>query len=122
MPPSDIFESLFTDRYDIAYSIMKRKKLSKLRGELAAMRQRVCRARDFEQMAKSLGRKLDDRGKHPMWISEEFDLPPLSIQHHGGKDIPKPTARYIIDQLEEDLLAWEEYLEDYEDGESQDHD
>ena len=47
-----------------------------------------------------------------MWESEQFaELAPLSIPHHGKKDLPKPTRDSILNQLEEDLLEWEQYLE-----------
>lgn len=47
-----------------------------------------------------------------MWISGEFtDLPPLSIPHHGGKDFPPGTQQSILDQLEDDIAAWAERVE-----------
>ena len=89
---------------------MNEKKLEKLRGDLAAMRRSPQKARDLEQVASRLGRKKHTRGKHPMWISERFDLPPLSIPHHGGKDLSVGTRNGILNLLEDDLLAWEEHL------------
>lgn len=98
---------------------MNSNKLTKLRGELAALRRKTTNARGYEALAAALGRKKNDRGKHPMWMSERFDLPPLSIPHHGGKDIAKPTAKSILDQLEDDIMAWDEYLKEWEDGEDE---
>lgn len=46
-----------------------------------------------------------------MWMSEYFNLPPLSIPHHGNRDLPNPTRNSILNQLEDDLLCWSEYLE-----------
>ena len=53
-----------------------------------------------------------------MWLSEEFpDLYVLSIPDHGGKDLSIGTRNSILNQLEDDILAWEEALpvEDNED-------
>lgn len=96
---------------------MNRRKLAKLRGEIAAMRRAIQTARDLERMASQLGRSAQDRGKHPMWISRHFDLPPLSIPHHGGRDLPVGTRNSILNQLEDDVSAWEEYFEEVGDGE-----
>jgi hypothetical protein len=60
-----------------------------------------------------------------MWESTEFDdLFVLSIPHHGGRDLAPGTKKSILDQLEDDLLAWEERLgedEDKEEGEDDDN-
>lgn len=90
-------------------------KLSKLRGELAAARRYPRTAREMESLAQRLGRKLANRGKEPCWISEVFpELRPVSSWGHRG-DLRIGTQRNIVDQLEDDLLAWEEYLEGQED-------
>jgi hypothetical protein len=58
------------------------------------------------------------RGKEPMWESTEFDeLYPLSIPHHGGRDLAIGTKNSILDQLEGDVCAWEARLADDEDEE-----
>jgi hypothetical protein len=47
-----------------------------------------------------------------MWESVPFpELRPLSIPDHKGRDMPRGTKNSILDQLEEDLLAWEQRLE-----------
>jgi len=102
---------------------MRANALSKLRSELAALRRATVDARTLERLAKRLGRKLVKRGKHPMWESTEFvDLFPLSIPHHGGRDLPPGTKRSILDQLEGDLLAWEEKLGDEKTDDTLDQD
>jgi hypothetical protein len=94
---------------------MTRKKLDKLKRELAELRRSPQRATALERLAKGLGRKLVKRGKHPMWESAEFtSLFPLAIPHHGGRDLAPGTKRSILDQLEDDVLAWEARLEDDE--------
>jgi hypothetical protein len=53
----------------------------------------------------------------------EFDeLFPLSIPRHGGRDLSVGTQRSILDQLEDDVLAWEVRLwadEDDEEAENE---
>jgi hypothetical protein len=60
------------------------------------------------------------RGREPMWESTEFEeLFVLSIPHHGGRDLAPGTRNSILDQLENDVLAWEERLRDeYEEREN----
>lgn len=89
---------------------MKKKTLEKLRGELARMRRAPQRAADLERLARRLGRKKVKRGKEPMWESAEFELYPLAIPHHGGRDLATGTKNSVLSSLEEDLLAWEERL------------
>jgi hypothetical protein len=91
---------------------MNRKKLKSIRREMDRLRRSTQNASALESMAKRLGRKLVKRGKHPMWESTEFRaLYPLSIPHHGGRDLPIGTKKSVLDQLEDDILAWEESLE-----------
>jgi hypothetical protein len=48
-----------------------------------------------------------------MWESQEFpDLFPLAIPDHGGKDISPGTQRTILNLLEDDVLRWEEQLDE----------
>lgn len=87
-------------------------KLNKCRSELERLRTTPSPAAKFEALAKKLGRKIKKGGKHPMWISEEFpNLRPLSIPHHGSRDLPTGTRGSIANQLELDILRWEEKLE-----------
>ena len=59
-------------------------------------------------MAKRLGRKKVKRGSEPMWENKEFpDLFVLSIPDHGGRDLAVGTKNSILDQLEDDIAAWE---------------
>lgn len=51
-----------------------------------------------------------------MWESEAFiELYALSIPDHGGRDLAIGTKNSILDQLEDDILAWEERLGDEDD-------
>jgi hypothetical protein len=46
-----------------------------------------------------------------MWESAEFvDLRVLAIPDHGGRDLSPGTRNSILNQLEDDVLAWEERL------------
>jgi hypothetical protein len=95
---------------------MNAKKLRKLRREMESLRRSPQPARSLEQLATQLGRKIVKRGKHPMWMSEHFQLRPLSIPHHTG-DLPNPTRNSILDQLEDDVFCWEEMVGETGDGE-----
>ena len=101
---------------DIIYSIMQTKKLGKIRSLLTAMRRSPQGSRGLEKLAGQLGREPVQRGKEPMWESAEFDLYPLSIPRHGGRDLPIGTKNSILNQLEDDILAWEEKLSEEDDG------
>ena len=91
---------------------MTRNKLNKLKREIESLRRSSQAAMAYESLAQRLGRRKAKGGKEPMWESVEFaHLPPLSIPHHGSKDIPVGTRHSILDQLEEDVLAWEEKLD-----------
>lgn len=102
--------------YGIAYSIMNAKKLGKIRSRLAAMRLSPQGARALEKLAGQLGRRPVKRGKEPMWENVDFKLWPLAIPHHGGRDLSAGTKNSILDQLEDDILAWEEKLSEEDDG------
>jgi hypothetical protein len=64
--------------------------------------------RALVSLAKSFGRKPSPRGKEPTYVSEFFALRPLAIPSH--RIIKEYTAKSILDQLEEDIFQWEEYL------------
>jgi hypothetical protein len=101
---------------------MQRKKLDKIKRELAALRQGRHKASSFQGLASKLGRKENTkRGKEPMWESESFgDLYPLAIPNHGGKDISPGVQRQLLNLLEEDVLRWEEVIEAEEQNEEAD--
>lgn len=91
---------------------MTRKKLDKLKRELTQLRHSPQKAAALEDLARRLGRRPAKRGKEPMSESVEFDhLYVLSIPRHGGKDLAIGTKNSILDQLEDDVLAWEERVE-----------
>jgi hypothetical protein len=98
---------------------MTPKKLDKLRGEILQRRRAPQKAADLEGIARRLGRKRINRGKHPMWESQDFPkLYVLSIPDHGSKDLPVGTRNSILDQLEDDILAWEELIQAEEEHEN----
>ncbi len=91
---------------------MNRNKLDRIKRQWRACWRSPQKARDLESLARGLGRKRVKRGKEPMWESTEFeDLFPLAIPHHGGKDLAPGTKKSILEQLENDVLAWEDRLE-----------
>jgi hypothetical protein len=103
---------------------MHRKKLDKIKRELASLRQGRHRASAFQGLARQLGRKENTkRGKEPMWESEAFpDLYPLAIPMHGGKDISPGVQRQLLNLMEEDILRWEGTLEAQEPNDEADQD
>lgn len=99
---------------------MNRKNLNKVKRELAHLRHSPQKAATLESLAGRLGRKLVKRGKEPMWENTEFgDLFVLSIPRHGGRDLSPGVQRSILDQLEDDVLAWEEWLGDDEEAKNE---
>jgi len=93
---------------------MKRQKLDKLRKQVEELRQKGgIGSSELESLAEALGRVRSKRGKHLTWINKAIpDLPPLSIPHHGSKDLNKYTANDILDKLELDIEKLEELIED----------
>ena len=57
-----------------------------------------------------LGRKLEKRGKEPTWVHDVLPVYPLSIPHHGGRDLAPGTKNCILDVLDDDVFAWEQIL------------
>ena len=58
-----------------------------------------------------------------MWESQEFlNLPPLSIPDHSGRDLAPGTKASILDQLEEDILAWEDKFGEGDEASQRDND
>jgi hypothetical protein len=90
---------------------MDRKRLEKLRLELASLRRSQPKAKDLGALAGRLGRRLENRAKHPIYVSDSFPhLRPLPIPNHKGRDLPNGTKNSILNQPEDDLHAWNEYL------------
>jgi hypothetical protein len=94
---------------------MDRKSLAKLRRDLQALRHSQPKSAHLQRLARRLGRRKEDRGKHPIYASEAFPhLRPLSIPDHKGRDLPPGTKNSILNQLEEDLDAWDTALSEPE--------
>jgi HicA toxin of bacterial toxin-antitoxin, len=90
---------------------MDRRRLKRIRQEAESLRSAQAKARELERLAARLGRKKVVRGKHPMYESGAFPhLRPLSIPNHKGRDMPPGTKNSILNQLEDDLDAWDEAL------------
>jgi hypothetical protein len=92
----------------VADDTMDRKKLERISRQLGSLRRSQPKAKELQSLAGQLGRKSVNRGKEPMYESEAFPhLRPLSIPNHKGRDLPTGTKNSILNQLEEDLDAWE---------------
>jgi hypothetical protein len=96
---------------------MDRKRLDNLRRERAALRRSPQKATALQSFAERLGRKRVGRGKEPTYVSDAFpNLRPLSIPGHKGRDLAIGTKNSILNQLDDDLTAWEEWLDSQERG------
>jgi hypothetical protein len=94
---------------------MDRKKLGKISRDLMAMRDAPQKARVLEGIAKKLGRTLSKRGKEPNWVSEQFpNLRPISIPHHGGRDLSQGVRNSILNLLDDDVLEWDQWISQQE--------
>lgn len=91
---------------------MDRKALDNLRAEIEAMRGVPQSGSAVASLAERLGRKRMNRGKEPTFESD-FNIPPITIPMHGSRDLKKGTQHNILNQLEEDIIAWGQKF-DYE--------
>lgn len=91
---------------------MNARRLVKIQADIDACRKKPNRHRDLERIAFALGRTRVSRGKEPAYVSTEFRTHPITIPDHAGKDIKRGTARGILEQLEEDVVRWEQRLRD----------
>jgi len=92
---------------------MDRKKIYRLEGRISKLRKKVGNiySRELENLACSLGRTRDKRGKEPTYISTELsDARPVSIPNHPGS-LNKFTAGNILDQFEQDLVMLKEKVD-----------
>ncbi len=90
---------------------MNSKELDRIMRRIEQARLSPQKARDLESIAKQLGRTKVNRGKEPMWENDLPGRPPLSIPHHGGRDIAIGTRNSILIILEEDVMAFQEILD-----------
>lgn len=95
---------------------MNRKRLRKLRTEIAGLRRKAGNVhhREVETIAQAFGRVLRDRGKEPTWTRDGW--PPLSIPSHGSHSaLAIGTAKNILRTLDDDADRIEEELPEDED-------
>lgn len=92
---------------------MNRQKLDKIRKQVEELRKKGgIKSSELESLARALGRVRSMRGKHPIWVNKTFpELRPLSIPRHGSKDLNRITANIILDQLELDIVKYEECID-----------
>lgn len=99
---------------DIIDDIIKeRKRLRRARSKLEALKNTPSniRPKQLKNLAKSLGRIPYPRGKGPTFINPRLPRSkPLTIPNHPGA-LPRYTAESILEQIEGDLFALEEKLE-----------
>lgn len=101
---------------------MDRKKLDSIRLEAEGMRHRMVKSSEMQALAKQLGRRPVNRGKHPTWESEMFTgLRALSIPDHGRQDLSKTVRTCALKLLEQDITAWDAWLDQNEGGNGHGH-
>jgi hypothetical protein len=92
---------------------MNKKKLQRLKRQVAALRQRLgnIRSKELQRLAQALGRDREKKRRgEPMWISTALPSSrPLAIPDHPGT-LKRYTAGSILDQLDDDIVRWEEML------------
>jgi len=99
---------------DIAGDSMDKKKLKKIKKTLNDLRSKPnnIRSKELIKLAKSLGRRLFKRGHEPTYVSNLLPRSyPISIPNHPGA-MPRFTAENILDQLEQDIFALENSIEE----------
>lgn len=112
-----IFAQLFNKNIlqnDIAGDSMDKKKLKKIKKTLNDLRSKPnnIRSKELIKLAKSLGRRLFKRGHEPTYVSNLLPRSyPISIPNHPGA-MPRFTAENILDQLEQDIFALENSIEE----------
>lgn len=97
---------------DIARDTMDRKKLKKIKKSIKDLRLKSnnIRSNELIKLAKSLGRRLFNRGHEPNYLSDLLPRSrPISIPNHPGS-MARFTAENILDQLEQDVFELEENL------------
>jgi hypothetical protein len=97
---------------------MDAKKLARIRDDMAAARRKPQTQSDLAELATRLGRRrrTGRKGKHPTWITDLEGLFPLSIPDGKGRDLPPGTRNSVLNQLEDDVAAWEAILQENENG------
>jgi hypothetical protein len=90
--------------------IINKQKLEKLQDQIDALRSSIHNVKpdDLISLARALGRKPQNRGKHPTYVSELLRSNPISIPRHPK--IKPRTAGNILDQLEADIFGLRELL------------
>ncbi|WP_369723302.1 hypothetical protein AB8Z38_04515 [Bradyrhizobium sp. LLZ17] len=92
---------------------MDRKKLDQLWKDLKAARRSPQKASALEALARDAGRTVQAGGNHPMWKSAFVAHRAFPIGRHGGNpDLSPRVRKVILDHLEADAAAWEDWLDE----------
>ena len=92
---------------------MTRSRVAKLLKEWESLRGQAgnLKSRDLSAFAKKLGRKLNDRGKEPTYVSTLLEWRhPITIPNHPG-NLGKGLTIKILNDLRDDLDELQEIAE-----------
>jgi hypothetical protein len=97
---------------------MDKKKLARIRDDIAAARRKPQTQSDLVGLATRLGRRTrkGGKGKEPTWVTDLHGRFPLSIPYGKGRDLPPGTKKSVLNHLGEDADAWEAILEEQDNG------
>ena len=98
---------------------MNRKRLKKIQAEVKQLERGLGNIRPAQlvRIAKALGREHVKGRREPTYSRKDAPgWPPLSIPDHG-RSLGKGLARKILNHLGDDILRWEEELDQIENEE-----
>jgi hypothetical protein len=91
---------------------MNRKKLAKLWKGITDARRSLQDASQLEALAVLAERKTYSGSNHVMWQSAFPSHRPFPISRHGGNaKVGHRPQKVILEHLETDAIAWEEWLD-----------
>jgi hypothetical protein len=97
---------------------MDASKLARIRDDIAAARRKPQTQSDLADLASRLGRvrRKGRKGKEPTWVTHLPGCFPLSIPNAKGGDLRPGTKKSVLNQLEDDVGAWEMILQEQDNG------
>jgi predicted nucleic acid-binding OB-fold protein len=104
---------------------MTREKLRKIQRQIDALRRTAVTHSDVASVANQLGRKRLKGAmarKEPTFISTVFaSARPISIPDHGSRNLSPIVKKNVLNDLEEDILRFQEMLRKEEENDVQEN-